>query len=185
MVSISSSPAWSRVEYVLEHEQLPKNMVRLVRDGAGSGFVEVDTGVAARIDCYYIMDVAVIAVMLVAIMEEQKNHVERFEAPPVPAKNSPVSRHSMSWKPKSKSKSKDRKKEEINVKIEEFEMDLESQDYSMKGKREKAEKDEKIPGFFGLIWMLIKFCAWSVAMIIKGVAKVITVVGKLLTRTNS
>lgn len=181
-VSISSSPAWSKVEYVLEHELLPRNMVRLVRDGAGSGLMEVDIGVAARIDCYYIMDVAICAVLLVAITEEQKNHVERFEAPPVPAPNSPVVKSAKSVKTKAK-----REKRERDLKMEEFELDLESQDYSMiKNKKEKAEKKDKVPGFFGLIWMLVKCFVWSLTMLIKGTAKAIIMIGRLLApRTKS
>ena len=179
VITISSSPAWSKVEYVLEHEQLPRNMVRLVRDGAGSGLMEVDTGVAAKIDCYYIMDVAVCAVLLVAITEEQKNHVERFEAPPVPAPNSPVPKSSRS------KKAKDKREKEKTAKVEEFELDLESQDYSMKDKKEKADKSEKLPGFFGLIWMMVKCLVWSVTMVIKGVAKVIIAIGKAVTGTKS
>lgn len=176
VISISSSPAWSKVEYVLEHEQLPRNLVRLVRDGAGSGLMEVDTGAAAKIDCYFIMDVAVCAVLLVAITEEEKHHVERFEAPPVPAPNSPLPKASKS------KKVKERKDKEKNVKVEEFELDLESQDYSMK--REKIDKAEKIPGCFGLIWMIVKCFVWSVTMLIKGVAKVIIAISKALTRTK-
>jgi hypothetical protein len=181
MVSISSSPAWSKVEYVLEHEQLPRNMVRLVRDGAGSGLIEVDTGVAARIDCYYIMDVAICAVLLVAIMEEQKNHVERFEAPPVPPKNSPDPNSFKGGKTKGQTKWK----KEKDVKVEEFDLDLESQDYSMKDKKEKSDKTEQVPGFFGLIWILVKCFVWSVATLIKGLASIIIAVSKLLTRTKS
>jgi hypothetical protein len=181
VITISSSPAWSKVEYVLEHEQSPRNMVRLVRDSAGSGIMEVDTGVAAKIDCYYIMDVAVCAVLLVAITEEQKNHVERFEAPPVPVPNSPVPKSSKDKKAKDR---KDRDKSMKSAKIEEFELDLESQDSSMKDKKEKADK-EKVPGFFGLIWMLVKCLAWSVAVIVKGLAKVVIAVAKACTRTKS
>ena len=52
VITISSSPAWSRVEYTLEHPKLPKNLVKLTRDGAGSGYLEVETGVAASIDAF-------------------------------------------------------------------------------------------------------------------------------------
>lgn len=179
VITISRSPAWSKVEYILEHEQSPRNLVRLVRDGAGTGLMEVDTGVAAKIDCYYIMDVAICAVLLVAITEEQKNHVERFEAPPMPAPTFPGPKASKS------KKAKDKKDREKSIKVEEFELDLESQDYSMKDKKVKTEKTEELPGFFGLIWMLVKCLAWSVTMVMKGVAKVIIAVGKALTRTKS
>ncbi|KAF4616248.1 hypothetical protein G7Y89_g15158 [Cudoniella acicularis] len=82
VVSISSSPAWSRVEYTLEHPELPRNVVKLTRDGAGMGWLEVDTSVAAKIDAHYVVDVAVTAVMLVCVEDEKSRNVERFDAPP-------------------------------------------------------------------------------------------------------
>jgi len=168
VVSITSSPAWSRVEYTLEHPELPRNLVRLARDGAGSGFLEVDTGVASRIDCFYIVDVAICAVLLVAIAEEKTKNIERFEAPPSSSPRTPLS-------PKGKGKK--------DVKIEEFEMDLESQN-SVKDKKEKDKEKEKVVGFFGLIWMLIKCMVWTLVMSVKAMAKIIILVSKCLSRKS-
>ncbi|KAG0651314.1 hypothetical protein D0Z07_2136 [Hyphodiscus hymeniophilus] len=170
-VSIQSSPAWSRVEYTLEHPELPHNLVRLVRDGAGGGFLEIDTAVAAKIDCFYIVDVAICATMLVAIAEEKARDVERFEAPPSLAPMTPKSTSSKKWKRESK--------REKDLKVEEFEMDLESQT-SMKENKEKEK--EKIPGFFGLIWMLLKCMVWTLTMSCKGLAKIIIFISSCLTR---
>lgn len=179
MVSINSSPAWSRVEYTLEHSEMPRNLVRLIRDGAGGGFLEVDTAVASKVDCFYIVDVAICAVMLVAIADEKERKVERFEAPP--PSFAPVSPKS----PKSPRIGSilGRGKARKDIKIEEFEMDLESQE-SLKDKKEK-DKEEKIPGFFGLIWMLLKCFVWTITMFFKALAKVIIVVSKCLTRSKS
>jgi hypothetical protein len=169
IVTIASSPAWSRVEYTLEHPELPRNLVRLIRDGAGAGFLEVDTGVAARIDCFYVVDVAICAIMLVAIAEEKTKNIERFEAPPSIFGKSPMS-------PKGKAKKE--------AKMEEFEMDLESQN-SVKEKKEKQkEKEEKVPGCLGLIWMMIKCFVWMLTMSIKAFAKIIIFLGKCLTRRS-
>jgi hypothetical protein len=177
VVSITSSPAWSRSEYTLEHAELPRNLVRLVRDGTGSGFLEIDSAVASRIDCFYIVDVAICAVMLVAIEEEKTRNVERFDAPPSIAPMSPAG------SPKGKGKRDwGRKEGKKNVKVEEFEMDLESQN-SMNMKKEKEK--EKVPGFFGLIWMLIKCMVWSLVMCVKAFAKIIIFVSKCLTRSKS
>lgn len=179
IVSIASSPAWSRVEYTLEHPELPRNIVRLTRDGAGTGYLEVDTAVAARIDCFYVVDVAICAIMLVAIAEEKTRNIERFEAPPSIAPRSPKmspKRMSSTWTKKGKNK-KDK-----DVKIEEFEMDLESQD-SVKDAKKK-EKEEKVPGFFGLIWMLIKCFVWTITTSVKVLAKIIIFVSKCLTRSK-
>ncbi|KUJ08898.1 uncharacterized protein LY89DRAFT_690861 [Mollisia scopiformis] len=183
IIIISSSPAWSKVEYTLEHPELPRNLVRLVRDSAGVGHLEIDTAVAARIDCFYIVDVAICAIMLVAVTEEKTRNLERFEAPPSIAPQSPASpnRLSSTW---TKGKSK-RKNKERDIKFEEFEMDLESQD-SVKGKKEKEkDKEEKVPGLFGMIWMLIKCFIWVLTTIVKVLAKIIIFLSKCLTRKKT
>jgi hypothetical protein len=174
VVSISTSPAWSRVEYVLEHSELPRNLVRLVRDGAGSGYLEVDTAVASRIDCFYVVDVAICAIMLVVIAEEKNKNVEWFDAPPSVGPASPLS-------PKIPKKAK--KAEKKSVKMEEFEMDLESQN-SVSLKKEKIKKkegDEKVPGFFGLCWMLVKCFFWVIGVFFKGLWKCMVLMGKGMT----
>ncbi|KAH8757407.1 hypothetical protein BGZ57DRAFT_771988 [Hyaloscypha finlandica] len=171
VVSISASPAWSRVEYILEHSELPRNLIRLVRDGAGSGYLEVDTAVASRIDCFYVVDVAICAIMLVAIAEEKTKNVEWFDAPPSVGSASPLS-------PKIPKKAK--KAEKKSVKMEEFEMDLESQN-SVSLKKEKIKKkegDEKAPGFFGLCWMLVKCFFWVIGVFFKGLWKCMVLMGK-------
>ena len=170
-VSIHSSPAWSKVEYTLEHAELPHNLVRLIRDGAGSGFLEIDTAVAAKIDCFYIVDVAICAIMLVAVAEEKARYVERFEAPPSLVPMSPKSTSSKKWKRESK--------REKDMKMEEFEMDLESQT-SVKEKKEKQK--DKVPGFFGLVWMLLKCMVWTLTISCKGLAKIIIFISSCLTR---
>ncbi|KAE9368388.1 hypothetical protein N431DRAFT_414742 [Stipitochalara longipes BDJ] len=177
VVSIATSPAWSRVEYVLEHSELPRNIVRLVRDGAGSGYLEVDTAVASRIDCFYVVDVAICAIMLVAIAEEKTKNVERFDAPPSVGPASP-----MSPKFPKKAKKADRK----SVKMEEFEIDLESQNsVSLKKEKVKVKKqkegDEKVPGFFGLCWMLVKCFFWVIGMFFKALWKCMVLMGKGVT----
>jgi hypothetical protein len=176
VVSISSSPAWSRVEYTLEHPELSHNIVRLVRGGAGTGFLEVDTSVASRIDAFYIVDVAICAILLTAIEEEKMRKIEHFEAPPAIAPTSPQS-------PKEKG-SKWKRSSKTPVKMEEFELDLESQD-SLKGKGGKEKgKEDKVPGFFGLIWMLIKCFVWTITISFKALAKIIIFLSKCLTRKS-
>lgn len=84
-VTIERSPAWSRVEYTLEHHESPKHLAKLTRDGTGAGWLELDTGLASKIESFYIVDVAVTALMLVASADEknQPAPMESFEAPPV------------------------------------------------------------------------------------------------------
>ncbi|KAK0117938.1 hypothetical protein ONS95_012250 [Cadophora gregata] len=183
VVSIHSSPAWSRKEYILEHAELPHNIVRLVRDGSGSGYLEIDTAVAARIDCFYVVDVAICAIMLVAVTEEKTRNVERFDAPPSIAPLSPMSpdRQSSSWTIKGKGKGKE-KKSKKELTMEEFELDLESQN-SVKDEKKKR-KEEKVPGFLGLIWMMIKCLAWAVTMFFKAIAKITIFICRCLTRSK-
>lgn len=169
LIAINSSPAWSRVEYTLEHPELPHNLVRLVRDGSGTGFLEVDTGVAARIDAFYIIDVAIAAVMLAAMDEEKRMHIERFEAPP---------QHVQSDTPRSKRKS--------FLRGEQIEMDIESQKspkYKAVPTKEKDKKEkEMVPGFCGLIWMMVKATAWVVKITAKAMAAIVIGLSKCLTK---
>ncbi|EPE30749.1 hypothetical protein GLAREA_03716 [Glarea lozoyensis ATCC 20868] len=168
VIAITSSPAWSRVEYTLEHPELPRNLVKLTRDGAGSGYLEVDTSAAARIDAFYIVDVAICAVMLVSTEEEKKNHVEHFSAPPPSV--APLSPPGTPRSPSSRSilgRKKTAAKREM--KMETFELDLEDQSQdSLKGfKAPSKSKEEKTPGCCGLLWMLIKFFWWVVSLFFK------------------
>ncbi|KAM0196419.1 hypothetical protein ACHAPC_000134 [Botrytis cinerea] len=169
LISINSSPAWSRVEYTLEHPELPHNLVRLVRDGSGTGFLEIDTGVAARIDAFYIVDVAIAAIMLAAMDEEKRMHIERFEAPPA----APVQPDT----PRSKRKS--------FLRGDQMELDIESQkspNFKMVPTKEKDKNKEKVPGFCGLLWMTVKAIAWIMKMTVKAIAAIVIGLSKCLTK---
>lgn len=83
-VTIERSPAYSRTEYTLEHLESPAHLARLTRDGTGAGWLEVDTGIASKVDAVYLVDVAVAALVLVAHSDEAfVGGVEVFEPPPV------------------------------------------------------------------------------------------------------
>ncbi|UKZ75256.1 hypothetical protein TrVFT333_002931 [Trichoderma virens FT-333] len=136
-VTIENSPAWSRVEYTLEHHESPQHLAKLTRDGTGSGWLEVDTGVASKIESYYIVDVAVTALLLVAAMEDRSSPntvIEAFEAPPIPeppkqsrSLSSALSRHRDDEDGKKKKDKKDKKR----TRMEQFEIDIESQNDSL------------------------------------------------------
>ncbi|OBT50155.1 hypothetical protein VE04_09566 [Pseudogymnoascus sp. 24MN13] len=158
-VTIASSPAWSRVEYTLEHPELPHNMVKLTRDGSGGGYLEVDTGVAARIDSFFLVDVAICAVMIVALAEEKTHNIERFEAPPTTAP------------PAAKTK---------KPKIEEMEMDLESQQ-SLSDK-EKANLPKPTKGVLKVLFWALKFVVWILTFTVKTLASVIISISGCLTK---
>lgn len=157
---ITTLPAWSRVEYNLEHPELPKNLVKLVRDGAGGGFLEVDTGIAALVDSFYLMDVAVCAILLVAMSEEKTKNIERFEAPPMIFPTKPKSVATKS------------------VKIQEMEIDLESQS-SMSDKKQSSIRQEisKLPlpvrAVVKLLEVMFKLLIWSLTLVVNIGAKIL------------
>ncbi|KAK4152226.1 hypothetical protein C8A00DRAFT_16446 [Chaetomidium leptoderma] len=71
-VTVERHPAYSRTEYVLEHLESPVHLARLVRDGTGAGWVEVDTGIAGKIEAVYLVDVVVAALVIVAHLDGKK-----------------------------------------------------------------------------------------------------------------
>lgn len=179
-ISIHTSPAWSRSEYTLEHPELPRNLIRLVRDGSGGGFMEIDTAVAGRLECFYIVDVAITAILLVCVSEEKSTVHERFDAPPPSIFSPSISSPHLYSSPPKKTKPKFslHKSSKDAVKIQEFEIDLESQDSlseikRRKQKKTKVKKEDKTPGCCGLLWMIVKFFAWIVGLFFIGLGKVV------------
>jgi len=164
VLQIKPLPAWSRVEYVFEHPELPRNLVKLVRDGSGGGFVEIDTGVAARIDSFYLVDVAICAILIVAFAEEKVKNVERFEAPPT-APSNPMS-------PKAKKP----------VKIDEMEVDLESQNSLKIEKKDKSSLPSSTKGALKVLFMTFKCMFWILTAIVKCLASCIICCSGCLTK---
>ncbi|KAF4124874.1 conserved proline-rich protein [Geosmithia morbida] len=85
-ITVDRAPAWSRVEYTLEHHESPRHLAKLTRDFTGGGWLEIDTGLASKIESFFIVDVAVTALTLVARDDEKNLPVggaETFEPPPL------------------------------------------------------------------------------------------------------
>ncbi|KAK4128097.1 hypothetical protein N657DRAFT_3478 [Parathielavia appendiculata] len=93
-VTVERHPAYSRTEYTLEHLESPVHIARLVRDGTGQGWLEVDTGIAGKIEAVYLVDVVVAALVIVAHLDGRGKKAagmgsigggagEVFEPPPV------------------------------------------------------------------------------------------------------
>jgi hypothetical protein len=162
-VLISPSPAWSRVEYALEHPELPQNLVKLTRDGSGGGFLEVNTAVAALIDSFYIVDVAICAILLVAATEEKVNNIERFDAPPTSA--------SVPNTPKSKK----------FAKAEEMEIDLESQN-SLADKKGKSNLPAPTRGILGLLYLAFQFVVWLLTVAVNMAAGLVICISSCFTK---
>lgn len=146
-ITIERSPTWSRVEYTLEHNESPVHLAKLTRDGTGAGWLELDTGLASKIESYYIVDVAVTALLLVASADEKNAPaMEAFEPPP------PVLLNAQEEKRLSKiSKKEDKKKR----KMESFEIDVESQNESL-GKSKTKNSDDKLPFLIRVLVKLVK-----------------------------
>jgi hypothetical protein len=172
-VTVERNTAYSRVEYTLEHNESPKHIAKLTRDGTGGGWVELDTGVAAQIDSFYILDVVVTALLLVAAADDRNSAtpMETFEPPP------PVgagARRNSGRLSKLSIRRDDRKKK---GKMEEFEIDVESQNDSLgKGRREGPSPEDKLPFFIRAVVKLakgmFKLTLWVLTVLFKVVGGV-------------
>jgi len=129
--------------------------------------VEVDTGVAAQIDSFYIVDVAICAVLIVALADEKTKNIERFEAPPMSA-SLPVS-------PKGKKAVK-------AVKVEEMEVDLESQS-SFADKKRKSSLPAPTKGALNVLFLAFRFVVWALTVTVNAAASIIIWVSGCLTKT--
>ncbi|KEY74008.1 hypothetical protein S7711_02601 [Stachybotrys chartarum IBT 7711] len=150
-VTIERSPAWSRIEYTLEHHESPQHIAKLTRDGTGGGWLEVDTGIASKIESFYIIDVAVTALMLVAAADEKNLPAvaEAFEPPPPPPAM-------IVGKDPGRLSKFARREDKKKRKMQEFEIDVESQDDSI-GKKSKAkEAEDKLPFVLRVVVKLTK-----------------------------
>jgi hypothetical protein len=142
-VTIERSPAWSRVEYTLEHHESPQHLAKLTRDGTGGGWLELDTGLASKIESFFIADVAITALLLVAAADEKNMPAtaEAFEPPPEPPSPPIAAEGERRMSRLGRREDKKQKKR----KMEEFEIDVESQDSSL-GKNGKAkDAEDKLP----------------------------------------
>ncbi|KAH7156668.1 hypothetical protein EDB81DRAFT_397910 [Dactylonectria macrodidyma] len=146
-VTIERSPAWSRVEYTLEHHESPQHLAKLTRDGTGGGWLELDTGIASKIESFFMVDVAVSALLLVAAADEKNMPaaVEAFAPPP------PIVLSAKDERRLSKREEKKRRK------MESFEIDVESQNESLdKNKTKSKDSTEKLPFLVRVIVKLAK-----------------------------
>ncbi|KAH8766778.1 hypothetical protein F5883DRAFT_78144 [Diaporthe sp. PMI_573] len=195
-VTVERNPAWSRTEYTLEHVESPQHLARLTRDGTGTGWLEVDTGIAAKIDAVYLVDVAVAALMLVAHADGEFSRVEVFDPPPPPASLRSESRQGqgqqdgrgsrlsrMSPRVNSGDK-KDRKAG--RTRMEEFELDLESQTSDLKKHSKRRSKDDdKMPGCARLVISLLsaifKCFIWCATVLFKALTGCISLFARCIT----
>lgn len=194
-VTVERNPAWSRTEYAIEHIDSPQHLARLTRDGTGEGWLEVDTLVAGRIDSFYLLDVAVCALLLVANLDEKNTRVEQFEPPP-PSLQPPATAHlrdsllsRMSGRSSDGGSSKKKKKTRRDGKaghgrLEEFEMDLESQTSSL-GKQLEVRNRGKLPSTTRTVIKLISFAfkcvIWALTLAFKALVAVVSGLSKCLT----
>lgn len=192
-VTVERNPAWSRTEYTLEHLESPQHVARLTRDGTGTGWLEIDTALAAKIDAVYLVDVAVAALMLVAHKDDQFAQVEAFEPPPMISCDSGSirsTRNSISGRFSRQSKRESRREEKKEKKMakrggsrmEEFEIDVESQNSeSWKlPRKEKKQKKEKLPFVIRVVKGLFKATFWVLSIGFRALAAVVAGLAKCL-----
>ncbi|KAL1882307.1 hypothetical protein Daus18300_000793 [Diaporthe australafricana] len=195
-VTVERNPAWSRTEYTLEHVESPQHLARLTRDGTGGGWLEIDTGIAAKIDAVYLADVAVAALMLVAHADGEFTRVEVFEPPPSlrseggqqqgqqpEGRLSRLSRISPRVNSGGDNK-KDRKAGK--TRMEEFELDLESQTSDLKKHSKRRSKDEeKMPGcaraVISLLGVIFKCFIWCATVLFKALTGCISLFARCVT----
>lgn len=192
-ITIERNPAWSRTEYTVEHIESPHHIAKLTRDGTGEGWMEVDTLVAGRVESYYLLDVAVCALLLVANMDEKNVLVEQFEPPPpvhlrTSSSNSDFRRSSSRLSAKILGGVGAKKKEGAKKRgrIEELELDLESQASSLDRKLNIKDKDkEQLPGTARTIIKLLGFgfkCViWALTLAFKALMAIVVGLSKCLT----
>lgn len=172
-ITVDRNPAYSRTEYTLEHNESPKHIAKLTRDGTGGGWIELDTGVAAQIDSFYILDVVVTALLLVSAAEDRNSPtpMETFEPPPPAVLAAKRESGRLS---KLSTRREDKKKRR---KMEEFEIDVESQNDSLgKGRRASQAAEDKLPFFIRAVVKmakgLFKLVIWVLTMLFKVVGGV-------------
>lgn len=195
-VTVERNPAWSRTEYTLEHVESPQHLARLTRDGTGGGWLEIDTGIAAKIDAVYLVDVAVAALMLVAHADGEFTRVEVFEPPPSlrsesrqqqqqqqDGRISRISRIS----PRANSGGDNKKDRKAGkTRMEEFELDLESQTSDLKKHSKRRSKDEdKMPGcaraVISLLGIIFKCFIWCATVLFKALTGCISLFARCVT----
>lgn len=189
-VTVERTPAWSRIEYTLEHVESPRHLGRLTRDGTGTGWLEIDTAVAARVDAVFLADVAVAALLLVAHADARRAGVEAFAPPPRLCAASPdgslasrregrLGRLSRLGRRESSphGPARDAKKapKAGRSRMEQWEMDMESQSSELSKKLEGKDKDgQKLPAparaLIALLTISFKCVIWSATAVIKMLA---------------
>ncbi|KAH7027394.1 uncharacterized protein B0I36DRAFT_327009 [Microdochium trichocladiopsis] len=200
-ITIEHNPAWSRTEYTLEHIESPQHLAKLTREGTGDGYMELDTLVAGHIEAYYVLDVAVCALMLVANLDEKNVLVESFEPPPPPAvylgdherRSSSRLSHFLAGSasvtgrqtPESHSNKKKTKKSKTRARMEELELDLESQTSSVAGGKFEVKDKHKLPSttrtVIKLIGIIFKLIIWILTVLFKAVSAIVVGLSKCIT----
>lgn len=185
-VTIERNPTWSRTEYTLEHIESPQHLARLTRDGTGTGWLEVDTGIAAKIDAVYLVDVAVAALVLIAHGDGEFSRVEVFEPPPSigSGRNSRQEGGRASRLSRLSSRigtGESKKKEKAGKsRLEEFELDLESQVSDLK--KHSSREREGMPGcaraLISVLKVAFKCFVWCATVAFKALAGLISLLAR-------
>lgn len=190
-VTVERNPTWSRTEYTLEHIESPRHLARLTKDGTGTGWVEIDTGIASKIDAVYLVDVAVAALVLVAHADGEFSRVEVFEPPPSFG-GGPDGRNSRQDKRSSRISrlsarvgTGEKKKTAGKSRLEELELDLESQASDFKKYTSSRKDKDGTPGcaraVIGVLSVTFKCFIWCATVAFKALTGLIALLAKCVT----
>lgn len=184
-VTVERNPTWSRTEYTLEHIESPRHLARLTKDGTGTGWLEIDTGIASKIDSVYLVDVAVAALVLVAHADGEFNRVEVFEPPPSigSGRNSRQDRSSSRLSRLSSRIGTGEKKKVGKSRMEEFEMDLESQASDLKKHSSKSKQGTRGCArlVISVLGGLFKCFIWCATVVFKALTGCIGLLARCVT----
>ncbi|PSR79824.1 hypothetical protein BD289DRAFT_455665 [Coniella lustricola] len=183
-VTIERNTTWSRTEYTLEHLESPRHLARLTRDGTGTGWLEVDTSIASKIDAVYLADVAVTALLLVGNADGEFSRVEVFEPPPSMGEDQNNTRSSSRLSRLSSRIGTGGEKKRVGKSpLEAFELDLESQ---MSDLKKHSSKDKNgTPGcarvIISILGITFKCCIWCATLVFKALTGCIALIAKCVT----
>lgn len=170
-VTVERHPAYARTEYTLEHLESPVHLGRLTRDGTGAGYLEVDTGIAGKVDAVYLVDVVVAALVLVAHADEEWREVETFEPPPSVLNGVEGGRRGGGSRRSSRASKREGGggERKVTSRLEQFEMDIESQTSELKkgGRREKDKVPGVARGIIAVITVLFKCVIWCFTLVFR------------------
>lgn len=185
-VTVERNAAWSRVEYTLEHHESPQHLAKLTRDGTGRGWLEVDTAVAARVESFFVLDVAVAALLVVASGDDRHAQVETFEPPPAPPPAAALGHGRERSRGSNFLGERAPRKKASKRKMEAFDIDVESQGSTGFAEFKQATKEKRrtlpwpLRFTFKVLGGVFKCFIWCLTAMVKTIVAILMGVARCL-----